>query len=173
MSSSDPEQPNPYGQQPPPPNPYGQQPPPANPYGQQPPPANPYGQPQQPPYNPYQQQPYPPSGYPPQPPGYPPYQAAPPTEGLGLASMIIGIAALVLSCLYGVGLLGSPAALIMGRISMKRIDRSEGRLGGRGMAQAGFILGIIGTVFLVLAIIAVIIIVAVAASGGFDDQSSY
>ena len=87
--------------------------------------------------------------------------------------MIIGITALVLSCLYGIGLLGAPAALIMGRISMKRIDRSEGRLGGRGMAQAGFILGIIGTIFLVLAIIAVIVIIVVAASGGFDDTSTY
>jgi len=157
MSSSDPEQPNPYGQQPPPPNPYGQQPP---------------QQPQQPPYNPYHQQPYPPSGYPPQPPGYPPYQPTPPTDGLGLASMIIGITALVLSCLYGIGLLGAPAALIMGRISMKRIDRSEGRLGGRGMAQAGFILGIIGTVLLVLAIIALIVIIVVAVNGGFDESGT-
>jgi len=161
MSSSDPEQPNPYGAQPPP-NPYGGEPQ----YGQQqPPPYNPYGQQQ-----PYQQQPYPPSGYPP---GYPAYQPAPPNDGLGLASMIIGIASLVLSCLYGFGLLGAPAALIMGRISMKRIDRSNGQLGGRGMAQAGFILGIIGSVFLVLAIIALVVIIAVAIAGGFDDQSTY
>jgi hypothetical protein len=145
MSSTDPEQPNPYAGQPP--------------YGQQ-----------QPPYNPYQQQPYPPSGYPP---GYPPYQVAPPNDGLGLASMIVGIVSLVLSCLYGLGLLGAPAALIMGRISMKRIDRSNGQLGGRGMAQAGFILGIIGTIFLVLAVIALGVIIAVAVGGGFDGQTSY
>ena len=146
MSSSDPEQPNPYGGQPP------------------------YGQQQPPPYNPYQQQQYPPSGYPP---GYPPYQTAPPNDGLGLAAMIIGIVSLVGSCLYGVGLLGAPAALIMGRISMKRIDRSNGQLGGRGMAQAGFILGIIGSIFLALAIIALVVIIAVAIAGGFDSQSTY
>ena len=168
MSSSDPEQPNPYGEQPPP-NPYGGQPPYGQPQQPQQPPYNPY---QQQPYQqqPYQQQPYPPSGYPP---GYAPYQPAPPTDGLGLAAMIIGIASLVLSCLYGFGLLGAPAALIMGRISMKRIDRSNGQLGGRGMAQAGFVLGIIGSIFLVLAIIALVVIIAVAIAGGFDSQSTY
>jgi hypothetical protein len=158
MSGSDPERPPPTHQ------PYGQ-----NPYGP-PPPAqqNPYGG-QQPYYQqPYQQQqPY---GAP-QPAGYPPYQLTPPNDGLGLASMIVGIVSLVLLCAYGIGLLGSPAALIMGRISMKRIDRSGGQLGGRGMALAGFILGIVGTVLLVLAIIAVVVIIVVAANGGFDDTT--
>jgi hypothetical protein len=128
---------------------------------------NPYGGGAPPPYQQPFQQPY---GAPP-PSGYPPYQQTPPTEGLGLAAMIIGIVSLVLSCGYGVGLLGSPAALIMGRISMKRIDRSGGRLGGRGLAMTGFILGIVGTVLLVLAIIAVVVIIVVAANGGFDDTT--
>ncbi|GAW48928.1 MULTISPECIES: DUF4190 domain-containing protein [unclassified Nocardioides] len=152
MSSSDPgpgpEQPGPYG---------GGAPPPYQP--------NPYAQ------QPYQQTPYQqPYGAPP-PSGYPPYQQTPPTEGLGLAAMIVGIVSLVLSCGYGVGLLGSPAALIMGRISMKRIDRSEGQLGGRGLAMTGFILGIVGTVLLVLAIIAVVVVIVVAVNGGFDDTT--
>lgn len=175
MSSSDPEQPNPYGGQPPP-NPYGGPPPygqPQPPQQPQQPPYNPYQQPyQQQPYQqqPYQQQPYPPSGYPP---GYAPYQTAPPNDGLGLAAMIIGIVSLLMACAYGLGLLGAPAALIMGRISMKRIDRSDGQLGGRGMAKAGFILGIIGSVFLALAIIALVVIIAVAIAGGFESQSDY
>ena len=141
-----PEQPNPYGGPPPPPNPYG---------------PPPYQQPYQQPY-----------GAPP-PSGYPPYQVTPPNDGLGLASMIVGIVSLVLLCVYGFGLLGSPAALIMGRISMNRIDRSGGTLSGRGMALAGFILGIVGTVLLVLAIIAVVIIIVVAVNGGFDDTTTY
>ena len=148
-----------------------------NPYGapQQPQYGNPYQsqQPQQPPYqqNPYGQAPYPQQPYQ-QPSGYPPYQVAPPTDGLGLGAMIVGILSLVGSCAYGLGLLGAPAALIMGRISMKRIDRSEGRLGGRGMALAGFILGIVGTVLLVLAIIAVVVIIVIGVNGGFDDNST-
>jgi hypothetical protein len=154
MSSSDagpPDQPDPSA----PPTPYQQQP-----YQQQY-----YGQPT------YGQQP-PPYGAPPPAP-YPAYGMPPrPNDGLGLAAMIVGIASLVLMCGYGIGLLGSPVALVMGRISMKRIDRSEGRLGGRGMAQAGFVLGIIGTVLLVLAIIAVVIVVIIAVGGGFDDSGT-
>jgi hypothetical protein len=134
-----------------------------------------------------------PSGYPPPPPpqwgqpapqGYPYGGPAggpvgpvgphvpPQSDGLALGAMIVGIVSLVLTCGYGIGLLGSPAALVLGRISMKRIDRSGGRLGGRGMAQAGFVLGIIGTVLLVLAIAAIVVFIVVAANGGFDDGGS-
>jgi hypothetical protein len=96
----------------------------------------------------------PPPGWTP-PPGYYGYAPAAPTDGQAIASMIIGIVALVGACGYGVTLLISPVALFLGRSSMKRIDASQGRIGGRGFAQAGFILGIIGTVLLVLTIIAV------------------
>ena len=122
-----------------------------------------YGQPTygQPTYGqqPYGQQPaYPPPGY-----GYP---AAVPTDGQATAAMIVGIVSLVLAVCYGVGLLGAPVALFMGRASMKRIDASGGQLGGRGSAQAGFILGIIGTVLLALSIVAVIIFIVLLASSG-------
>jgi hypothetical protein len=147
-------------------------------------PENPSGD-QQPPFQPptpppYAQQPQ----YPQQPgfqqpgygvPGYPPagYGFSPPNEGMAVASMVIGIVAFVLSCGYGIGLIGSPVALIMGRVSMKRIDQSGGQLGGRGMAQAGFILGIIGTVLLVLGLIALAVIIIVGLNGGFDDSYDY
>lgn len=58
----------------------------------------------------------------------------------------------------------APVALFIGRASMTRIDASRGALGGRGLAQAGFILGIIGTIFLALGI--VYLIVAVITSAG-------
>jgi hypothetical protein len=144
-----------------------------NPYGapQQP---NPYGQPQQPQYqqqppypqyqqNPYQQQPWQ------QPSGYPPYQIAPPNESLATPALVIGIVSLVLTFACGIGALGSPAAMIMGKVSMNRIDRSNGQLGGRGAAMAGFILGIVGTVLLVLAIIALVLFVTV---GVYSDSST-
>ena len=121
-----------------------------------------YGQPQygQPAYG--QQPPY---GQP-----YPPYPVAPPNHGGALASMIVGIVGLVLSCAYGFGLLASPVAWYLGSKSLKEIDASQGRFGGRGMAQAGKIMGIIGTVLLVLVIIAVIVIVIiVAANSGSSD----
>jgi hypothetical protein len=108
-----------------------------------------YGQPA------YGQPTYPPPGY-----GYP---AVVPTDSQGTASMIVGIVSLVLAFCYGFGLLGAPVALFLGRASMKRIDASGGQLGGRGMAQAGFVLGIIGTVLLGLAIAVVIVVIVVLA----------
>lgn len=153
---------NPYGEQdsgtPPTHQPYGAPPPPAPTYGTPPPYSSPppYGAPQQPQYP---QQGYPQPGY-----GQPayPYAVAPPTDGLALGSMITGIAALVLSCAYGIGLLASPVALVLGKVSLNRIKRSEGRLGGHGLALTGFILGIVGTALLVLALIGLAIIIAVA-----------
>lgn len=158
-------------------NPYGEQepgtPPTHQPYGAPPPPAPPYGAPapygQQQPAQPNPQQPYPQQGYGQQypqpgygqPPPYP-YATSAPTDGLALGSMITGIAAIVLSCLYGFGLLASPVALILGKVSLNRIDRSQGQLGGRGLALTGFILGIIGTVLLVLAIAVLVIVIVVA-----------
>lgn len=88
-------------------------------------------------------------------PGY----GQPPTHGRALAAMVTGIVSLLLACGYGVGLLGSPVALWLGAKAMKEIDASNGQLGGRGMAQAGFILGIIGTVLLVLALVAVAVLI--------------
>ncbi|GAA4700470.1 DUF4190 domain-containing protein [Nocardioides conyzicola] len=163
-------------------NPYGEQeptePPTHQPYGAPTTPP-PYGAPQQPYQQPYQQAPYPQQGYgqPYQQPAYGqpvPYVTAPPTDGLALGALITGIAALVLSCAYGVGLLASPVALVLGKVSMNRIARSQGQLGGRGLAVAGFVLGIVGTVLLVLAIAVVVIIIIVAINDpdAFDDASS-
>ena len=115
-------------------------------------------------------QPYQQPGY-----GQPvPYVTAPPTDGLALGSMITGIVALVLSCAYGVGLLASPVALVLGKVSMNRIARSQGQLGGRGLAVTGFVLGIVGTVLLVIAIaiVVVVIIVAVNDPDAFNDGYS-
>ena len=165
---------NPYGEQdsgtPPTHQPYGAPPPPAPTYGTPPPYSSPppYGAPQQPQYPQpqYPQQGYPQPGY-----GQPayPYAVAPPTDGLALGSMITGIAALVLSCAYGIGLLASPVALVLGKVSLNRIKRSEGRLGGHGLALTGLILGIVGTALLVLALIGLAIIIAVA----INDPSAF
>src|SRR3954454_22694017 len=122
---------SPYGE----PQPPYQPPAPPPPYGSQP------SQPSQPPS-------YQPPGYPPYggpgglPPGYlpPGYVAPVQNEGLAVAAMVVGIVSLVLACGYGIGLLGSPVALVLGRVSMKRIDRAGGQLGAQGMAKAGFIL---------------------------------
>ncbi len=58
----------------------------------------------------------------------------------------------------------APFALVVGRNTMKEIDASQGSLGGRGMAQAGYILGIIGTVFLALLLVGLVILITASAS---------
>jgi Domain of unknown function (DUF4190) len=60
----------------------------------------------------------------------------------------------------------SPFALVIGRNAVKEIDASQGSLGGRGMAQAGFILGIVGTALLGLVVLALLILIPVSISVG-------
>ena len=118
--------PAPYGN----PSPYGQQP-----YGQQPYGQQPYGQQPQWGQQPYGQQPqwgqY----------GQPP--ASRTTNGMAIASMVLGI--------LWIYWIGSVLALVFGYIAKSQIKaRNEG---GGGMATAGIVLGWIGVGFFVIAII--------------------
>ena len=56
--------------------------------------------------------------------------------------MVLGILGLVMCQIV------SPFAWAMGKRTLAEIDASGGRLGGRGQAQTGYILGIVGTVLL-------------------------
>ncbi len=71
--------------------------------------------------------------------------AAPRTDGLAIASLVIGILSLVCSigCL---GIVLGPTAAIMGFISRQRINSSGGALGGGTLAVVGLVLGIVGFV---------------------------
>ncbi|MEP7090218.1 MAG: DUF4190 domain-containing protein [Nocardioidaceae bacterium] len=140
---------DPYGQQPP----YGE--PPQDPYGQQPP----YGQPPgygQPPYGQPagygQTQPY---G---QPPGYPPGAYAP-DHPKATTSLVLGILGIVICGII------APFAWRMGKQTVSEIDASNGRLGGRGAAQAGYVLGLIGTILLGLGLLAIIGVIVVGVIG--------
>jgi hypothetical protein len=120
---------------------YYQQPSDQQPYYQQPPDQQAY----------YQQQPY----YQQQ---YVPVQDHPQST----TALILGILGVVLCQVLG------PVALFMGRKAMREIDASGGALGGRGNAQVGYILGIVGTILLgvgiVIGIIYLIVIIAVIGS---------
>jgi hypothetical protein len=91
--------------------------------------------------------PPPPSGgyVPPPPGGYAPGAgfAAPRTDGLAIAALIIGILSLVCSFIC-LGVVLGPTAAIMGFISRQRIATSAGALGGGALATVGLVLGIIG-----------------------------
>jgi hypothetical protein len=160
--AADPGQPSygdPASPPPEPPSRYWQQQPQSPGYG----PPGAYGgqQPQQPQYGqqPSYDQPY------------PPYPVPPPNHGGALASMIVGIVSLVLACGYGIGLLGAPVAWYLGSKSLREIDASQGRLGGRGMAQAGKVMGIIGTVL--LGLLLVVVVVGISLLVANSESSGY
>jgi hypothetical protein len=85
--------------------------------------------------------PPPPAGYAPAGFGY----AAQRTDGLAIASLVIGIISIVCSigCL---GIVLGPTAAIMGFISRQRIATSGGAMGGGALAIVGLVLGIVGFV---------------------------
>ena len=78
-------------------------------------------------------------------------------------ALVLGIVGIVVCA----GLL-SPVAWWIGKKAVDEIDASQGRLGGRGAAQAGFILGIIGTCILALYVLffgGVLLLVVLGAVG--------
>lgn len=111
----------------------------------------------------------PPQGWPAQPAWQPaPYAPVPPTDGMAIAALVVGILGMVGTCAYGLGAIISPIALFLGRASMKRITASQGRIGGHGLAMAGFILGIVGTVILVLVLVMIAFFVILGVNGYLD-----
>ncbi len=113
--------------------------------------------------------PPPPGGayVPPQPGGYAPAYgyASPRTDGLSVASLVIGILSIVcsLGCL---GIVLGPTAAIMGFISRQRIATSGGAVGGGAFATAGLVLGILGFVASVAWFFYVIV------SGAFNNTTA-
>lgn len=84
------------------------------------------------------------------------------TEPLAVASLVVGIIGLIITVLAPI--LG-PIALAMGIRAKQRIAASSGALEGQGIAQAGFILGIIGTVIAGLLVLLFGICIVVLSTG--------
>jgi Domain of unknown function (DUF4190) len=83
---------------------------------------------------------YPAGAYPP--PGFPPTPAGP-SNGLAVASLLIGIVGLVTSPIL-IGLVLGIAAVAMGVVARRRIKRGETAHGG-GLALVGVVLGVLAT----------------------------
>jgi hypothetical protein len=157
--------------------------PPASP-GSVPPTTNPYGAPAPPPPQAQQQPPFapPPNPYPqpgsfdqyvaPNPYGAQPYGAYPPAYGAGqpehpsaTTAMVLGIVGLVgIAFCGGLTLVVSPFAWVIGRRAVREIDAEPGRYSGRDKANAGKIMGMIGTILLALGVLAIgaFIVLAIA-----------
>ncbi len=65
-----------------------------------------------------------------------PGEEAAETNGLAIASLFLGII-----WLFGIG---SVLAIVLGYLGMREISASTGRLGGRAIAIAGLVVGIVG-----------------------------
>jgi hypothetical protein len=133
-----------------------------------------YGQPSygQPAYGqPYPQQPY---GY-----GQPGYGFTPQSSGRATTSMVLGIVSLasaglaLLCCVTLPGVFAGPFAWWLGAKAKREIDAAApGAFTNRGVAQAGFVMGIIGTILSVLAVIGIVaLIVFVARSGDWSGTN--
>lgn len=103
-----------------------------------------------------------PPGTPQQPPGTPLVAKPQQTSGMAIAALVTAI-------------IGMPIlALPFGYVARKEIDRSQGTIGGRGMAIAAIIIGWIEVVLAVIALIVILIVAAVFAPKvvkEFNDQS--
>ena len=95
---------------------------------------------------------------PPPPPGYipytygQPYAAAPRRSGLGIASMVLGIVAVVIPCFWVFQIPGV-LAIIFGAISLSQFSKNAVAYTGRGMAVAGLVLGLVSLVILLLVLV--------------------
>ncbi len=90
-------------------------------------------------------EPYQPPGYPPPPPRY----ATAGTNGLAIASLVLGI--------LWIYWIGSILALVFGYVAKSQIDKWPGTQNGRAMAIAGIVLGWVGVGFLVLFVLLAIL----------------
>lgn len=77
--------------------------------------------------------------------------ANPRTDGMAIASLVLGVSVLLCG-----GFTAIPA-IILGHISRSKIEQSQGRLQGGGMALAGLILGYVGIGYLILVLAAIAI----------------
>ncbi|WP_082530434.1 hypothetical protein [Aeromicrobium sp. Root344] len=83
-------------------------------------------------------------------PGYPPPYYVPPKHPQATTAMVLGILSVAVC-----GLL-APIAWSIGGKAVKEIDANPGAYSGRGEANAGKILGIVGSCLLIVGLVALI-----------------
>lgn len=78
---------------------------------------------------------------------------------MAIVALVLGITNFLLCS----GIL-APVPIIVGHMALREIDSSNGRLGGRGLALAGLILGYVALGLLVVALISFMAVFGLAAS---------
>jgi hypothetical protein len=82
------------------------------------------------------------------PPAYPPPSLgrAAPADGRAITSLALAVLGIVLGLPFGLpGLLLGAVAYFIGKAALARIDESHGTIGGRSLASAGWVLGVVAT----------------------------
>jgi hypothetical protein len=75
-------------------------------------------------------------------PGRPEYVEPRRTSLLAVSSLVVSIIGLIVCCIPGPGLLG----LLLGVLALFTISAAQGRVGGRGLAFGGIVIGLLATV---------------------------
>ena len=92
-----------------------------------------------------------------------PYDAEPrsPQNAPGaVAALVLGILGILVCPLLG------PFAWLYGRRGQQAVDASGGLLAGRGLATTGKVLGIVGTLLIVLLLVALLVLLGAGSRGG-------
>ena len=111
---------------------------------------------------------YPSPGY-----GQPYYYPQPPKHPQAVTAMVLGIIGLT-GLMFCVTCFVAPVAWVIGAKTVKAIDASGGAYGGRSEANAGKIMGIIGTILLILALClaALLVILTLTVDNFWDDSGT-
>jgi hypothetical protein len=107
------------------------------------------------------------------PPPYPPSSLAraAPTDGRAITSLAASILGILLGLPFGIpGLALGPLGYFMGRSAVARIDGASGTVGGRGVAVAGWVLGVVATGIgaLVSLVWLILLLVVISAPQSFE-----
>jgi hypothetical protein len=105
------------------------------------------------------------------PPAYPPPSLgrAAPADGRAITSLALAVLGIVLGLPFGLpGLLLGAVAYFTGKAALARIDESHGTIGGRSLASAGWVLGVVATAIgaLVSLVWLIILLVVISAPTG-------
>jgi hypothetical protein len=74
-----------------------------------------------------------------------------------VTALVLGVLSIVLCPLLG------PVAWVLGRKGEQDVDRSGGAVGGRGLATAGKVLGMVGTGLILVVVLALVMMLAISA----------
>jgi hypothetical protein len=77
----------------------------------------------------------------------------PKTSGKAIASLVTGILALPGICCWPLGLVLGIVGIVLGVLSRKEIEGSQGQVKGAGLALAGLICGAVAIVIIVIVLI--------------------